>query len=77
VPLQHLGHCHLKVVLRDVLPALSERIHACFLADTAHLGTGALTSLLGEGCNDEGTTSGSARVQAKRIDREAQTHIGG
>lgn len=50
VLLQDLADGHLKVVLGDVLPALAESVHPCFLADTAHLGTGALTRLLGKSC---------------------------
>ncbi len=42
----YLRHCELKVFLRDMLPALTERVHTRLGTDTAHLGSRTLTHLL-------------------------------
>ena len=44
----YLGNRKLEVLLRDVLSALAQCVHTGFRADTAHLGTRALTHLLGK-----------------------------
>lgn len=48
VLLEDLGHRELKIFLGDVLPSFAERVHACFLAYSLHLGPAALSHLLGK-----------------------------
>ena len=62
--IQHLRRCEIEILLRDMHPPLSERVHPGFRADTFQLGAGAPIHLLG----DLGEVDAAGEVHGAAVD---------